>query len=125
VVEFIEQWCDPLFNERHSDVPRPLAERLARMADEITARSIGRHVYYERLHALLALASIARHTDVGRFELEEPPSDPEKQLGASIGQAIHQGCTLADVVLATDLRPDQVVAIGKRTIRRTKWLDRL
>lgn len=37
----------------------------------------------------------------------------------------HQGCSLADIALATRLPPDQVVAIGKRTIRRTKWLSRI
>jgi hypothetical protein len=91
------------------------------MADEIT----GRHVYYERMHVLLAVAGLAKITNPAAFELTDRPSDAEKQFGAVLGQAFHQGCQLADVALAADLPPEQVVAIGKRTIRRTNWLKRL
>ena len=44
----------------------------------------------------------------------------QRRLGFCIGQAFHQGCSLPDVALATGLAADQVIAIGKRTIRRTK-----
>ncbi len=49
----------------------------------------------------------------------------ERDLGRVLGQAFHQGCALADAALATGLPPDRLVAIGKRTIRGTKWLGRL
>jgi hypothetical protein len=52
-------------------------------------------------------------------------SATEKLLGSVFGQAFHQGLPLADVVLAAELPADQIVAIGKRTIRRTNWLKRL
>jgi hypothetical protein len=120
-----QQWRDPIFDERHGDVPPPLVERLTRMAEETIAGGTGRHLYYERLHALLALASISRMTDARGFDVEGSPSDAEQRLGSAIGQAFHQGCTLADVSLASDLEPERVLAIGKRTIRGTKWLDRL
>jgi hypothetical protein len=47
------------------------------------------------------------------------------QVPTAFGQAFHQGCQLADVALAAGLSNDQVVAIGKRTIRRTGWLKRI
>jgi hypothetical protein len=119
--DVLEQWRDPIFNDRHRHVPAALASRLTDMADE----PIARHIYYERLHALLALASVASYTDSAAFPTDDPPSDAEKQLGAVLGQAFHQGCQLADVALATGLPPERVVEIGKRTIRRTKWLKRL
>jgi hypothetical protein len=58
-------------------------------------------------------------------EMAGPPSDAEKDLGFVFGRAFHQGLSLADVVLAARLPADQIVAIGKRTIRRKNWLQRL
>jgi hypothetical protein len=111
----------PVFHETHQRVSAALAARLTQLANETQ----GRHIYYERLHALLALASVAARTDSSTFGVDEPPSDNEQELGSVIGQAFHQGCKLADVALAAQLPPDRVVEIGRRTIRRTKWLDRL
>lgn len=121
VTNMLERWRDPVFEEAHQWVPAPLAARLTEMAEETQ----GRHIYYERLQVLLALASVARMTDPSTFPRDEPPSENEKQLGSVIGQAFHQGCNLADVALAAELAPDRVVEIGKRTIRRTGWLKRL
>ena len=121
MTDMIERWRDPVFDETYQQVPAPLAARLTEMAEEIQAR----HIYYERLNVLLAVASVATMTDRSTFQPDEPPSDNEKQLGFVIGQAFHQGCKLADVALATELPPDRVVEIGKRTIRRTNWLKHL
>jgi hypothetical protein len=77
------------------------------------------------MHALLALAATARNIDLTTFAPDEPPSDAEKILGSLIAQAFHEGCSLADVALAAGLPDEQVVAIGKRTIKRTGWLERL
>lgn len=85
----------------------------------------GRRIYYERVHCLLALASVARRTNLASSRLDEPPAEAERYLGRFLGQAFHQGCPIADAALATGLPPDRVVAIGKRTIRRAKWLSRL
>ena len=85
----------------------------------------GVRIYYERLFSLLALAGIARRTNVAGIDTSRPPARDEKLLGQVIAQAFHQGCSLADIALASGLDPEQVVALGKRTIRRTKWLDRL
>jgi hypothetical protein len=111
MTEMLDRWRDPVFDETHRQVPAPLAARLTAMADEVH----GRHIYYERMHALLAVAGCARATVA--------PS--EQRLGSAFGQAFHQGCNLEDVALAAALPPDQVIAIGKRTIRRTDWLKRL
>ena len=121
MTEWLERWRDPVFDEPHGRVPVGLAARLTEMADQTS----GRHIYYERMHALLALSSTARSTDPAQFEFDDAPTDDEKQLGSVIGQAFHRGCSLSDVALASGLAPEQVVAIGKRTIRRAGWLKRL
>jgi len=54
---------------------------------------------------------------VASIRFEAPPGEAERGLGRVLGQAFHQGCSIADAALATGLPPDQVVAIGKRTIR--------
>jgi hypothetical protein len=95
------------------------------MATEVPDTHLGRRIYYERAHCLMTLASIARRTDPASFQLSEPPTDAERHLGLVLGQAFHQGCSLADVALATGLPPDRVIAIGKRTIRRAQWLSRI
>ena len=154
MTEMLEQWRDPVFENPHQQVPARLADRLTELADQLTAGEnvteaiaaaripdapddipatplrIGAlptslRIYYERLHALLAVAAIARHTDPATFGHEDPPTDAEKRFGSVLGQAFHEGCSLADVALAAGLPEAQVVAIGKRTIRRTNWLKQL
>jgi len=39
--------------------------------------------------------------------------------------AFYQECSLSDIMLASGLSADQVVSIGKRAIRRRKWLRKL
>ena len=128
VPELIKFWRSPVFREKFYDVPAFLVPRLAEMAAEVAAEvpdvHTGRRIYYERVHCLIVLAQVATRTDPASFRLDEPPANAERALGAVLGQALHQGCALADIALATGLPPDQVVAIGKRTIRRTKWLSR-
>ena len=123
--EVIKLWRTPVFREKLHDVPAFLLSRLSEMAAEVPNTQLGHRIYYERIHCLLALASVAKRTDPASFQLTEPPTDAERHLGSVLGQAFHQGCTLADIALATRLPPDRVVAIGKRTIRRTKWLSRI
>jgi hypothetical protein len=154
VDELLEQWSDPVFNEPHRNVPVSLAGRLTEMADEITAGEnvaeavanaripdapddlgvaplrigalpTGVRIFYERMHALLAVAATARSTKPAKFSLQNPPSDVEKRFGSALGQAFHQGCSLADVALAAALPEERIVAIGKRTIKRSAWLDHL
>ena len=134
------QWRDPVFDAPFQDVPSPLAARLTEMAEEITASEAmpihadtnrfaelprGLRIYYERLHVLLAVADLATNTGAAAFNLNEPPSDAELHFGSVLGQAFHQGCSLADVALAAQLPGDQLVTIGRRTIRGTKWLRKL
>jgi hypothetical protein len=121
--ELIRSWRSPVFREKFSDVPAFLLPRLAEMATEVPDTHLGRRIYYERAHCLIVLASIARRTEPTSFRLTEPPGNAERDLGRALGGAFHQGCSLADIALATRLPPDRVVAIGKRTIRRTKWLS--
>jgi hypothetical protein len=124
--ELIKFWRSPVFREKFCDVPAFLLPRLAEMATEVTTEfpdpQTGPRIYYERVHCLILLAGVARRTDPASFRLDEPPTNDERGLGRALGQAFHQGCSLADIALATGLPPDRVVAIGKRTIRGTKWL---
>jgi hypothetical protein len=119
------QWRSPAYRLRKlrggsfSNVPAFLLPRLAEMATEVPNTHLGRRIYYERVHCLIVLAYIARRTDPASFHLTELPTNAERDLGAALGQAFHQGCSLADIALATGLPPDRVVAIGRRTIRRT------
>ncbi len=94
------------------------------VAAEVPDPHAGRRIYYERACCLTTLAHAARRTDPASFRLDEPPANAERALGRVLGQAFHQGCSLTDVALAAGLPPDRVVAIGKRTIRRTSWLSR-
>ncbi len=123
--ELVKFWRSPVFREKFHNVPAFLLPRLAEMATEVPDTHTGRCIYYERVHCLIVLAYVARRTDPASYRLDEPPADAERGLGRVLGQAFHQGCSLADIALATGLPPDRVVAIGKRTIRRTKWLSRM
>ena len=78
--------------------------------------------YNERLRALLAVAAVASTIDLANYD---PPSETKSHVGFVLGQAIQEGCSLADIALAAGLRPEQVVAIGNRTIPGTTWLKRL
>jgi hypothetical protein len=73
----------------------------------------------------MMLASTAKETAPASFDLTRPPTDAERHLGHVIGDAFYHRCLLRDIALATGLPPEQVVAIGKRTLRRTKWLSRV
>jgi hypothetical protein len=73
-------------------------------------------VYNERLGSLLAVAALTRTTDLASYE---PPRDTKAHVGYVLGQAIHQGCTLADIALAPGLPPERAVEIAKRTIPGT------
>jgi hypothetical protein len=125
VTDLLDQWCDPVWDERYRQIPTRLVPRLTEMATELARTDLGHRIYYERVHVLLAVEAIARRTDPAAIQLGSPPSDAERRLGGVFGEAFHQGCSLADVALAAELPADRVVAIGKRTIRRTNWLKRL
>jgi hypothetical protein len=154
VDELLDEWRDPVFDDPHWHVPTSLAARLTEMAAELTAgvnvseaieaartpgaradRPVkqlrigslptGMRMFYDRMGSLLVLASIARSVDAATFAAEDPPSDAQQHFGSVIGQAFHEGCSLADVALATGLSEEEVVVIGKRTIKRRKWLQRL
>jgi hypothetical protein len=118
-------WRTPVFGIKLERVPVFLLPRLAEMAGEVPDNDVGRRIYYERIHCLLVLSSVAGDADPAGFQLAEPPTGAERDLGEVLGQAFHQGCSLADIALATGLPPDRVVAIGKRTIRGTGWLSRI
>jgi hypothetical protein len=102
-----------------------LVPKLTAMGKELTGTDLDHRIYYERVHALLVVAGVARHTNPARFNLDEPPSDAERGFGFMLGQAFQQGCSLADVAFAAWRPSERVVAIGKQTIRRTGWLERL
>jgi hypothetical protein len=64
------------------------------------------------LRSLLAVAALTSTTELASYE---PPSDTKSHVGYVLGQAIHQGCALADVTLAAGLPPERVVEIAKRS----------
>jgi hypothetical protein len=106
-------------------VPVFLVPTLSKMAEQVPDSPLGYRISYERAHALLVLASVARTTDHAVLVFDERASAAERDLGFVIGQAFHQGWQLADVAFAAGIPADQVVVIGQRTIRRTGWLKRL
>jgi hypothetical protein len=147
----MRQWRDPVFNNPYEHITPRLAARMTEIAEEIMAdktvaqaladgripRATGnapvfpQHfsglptslvAYNEQLRALAAVASIAHTTDLANYT---PPPDTKSHVGFVLGQAFHQGCTLADVALATGLPAEQVIAIAKRTIPGATWLDQL
>ncbi len=123
--ELIPLWRLPIFGDKIRQVPAFLVHRLTQMANELPGTDLDRRIYYERVNVLLAVASVTRGKDRAGFNLDEPPSDAEKHFGAILGQAFHQGCSLADVAFAARLPPEHIIAVGKRTIRRTNWLNRI
>ena len=121
----ISFWRLPVFGHKLTNVPAFLVPTLSKMATQLADTGLGHRISYERAHALLVLASVARKADVASFVLEGSPSAAERELGFVIGQAFHQGWPLADVACAARIPADQVVAIGERTIRRKGWLKRI
>jgi hypothetical protein len=114
-----------MFGHKLRNVPAVLVPALSDMAAQVADAPLGYRISYERAHALLVLASVAKKADPAAFALGEAPSPAERQLGFVIGQAFHQGWSLADVAFAAGIPADQIVEIGKRTIRRKGWLERL
>ena len=49
---------------------------------------------------------------------ELPGTDLDRRI-----YALHQGCALGDVAFAARLPPEHIIAVGKRTIRGTRWLE--
>jgi len=123
--ELIKFWRAPVFREKFYNVPVFLLPRLSQLATEVPGTDLGRRIYYERAHALLVVADVASSTQPAAFDLDAPPSATERKFGFVVGQAFHEGCSLADVSFAARLPSELVVAIGKRTIQRTEWLNRL
>ncbi len=147
----LERWRDPVFNNPYEHVPPRLVARLTEMAEDIMAdenvaqaladgripRATGNVpmfpqpisglpaslvVYNERLRALVAVAAIAESTDLANYD---PPADTKSHVGFVLGQAFHQSCSLADVAIAAQLPAEHLIAIAKRTIPGTSWLEPL
>jgi hypothetical protein len=123
--DVISLWRLPVFGHKLRNMPAFLVPTLSNMATQVPDTRLGYRISYERAHALLVLASVARTTDPAALVFDEPASAAERELGFVIGQAFHQGWPLADVAFAAGIPADQVVAIGQRTIRRKGWLKRL
>lgn len=117
-------WREPVFGQEVGAVPAALRARLTNLASDI-GTDLSRGVYYERMSVLVALAHLARREDPKSFDLQGPPTEEERQLGQLLGQAWHEGCSLEDTVAAANAPSEVLVAIGRRTIRRTGWLRRL
>jgi hypothetical protein len=118
--ERIPFWRSPVFRIKLQRVPAFLVPRLAELETEVPSSSEGKALYYGRVSCLLTLAVTPRPSSTA-----EPPTEAERELGHAIGSAFYHGCSLADIAFATGLPPEQVVAIGRRTLRRTKWLSHI
>ena len=123
--ELIKFWRSPVFREKFYNVPAFLVPCLSELASEVSSAGGSRGTYYARVHCLMKLASSIKETDPASFQPTEPPTAAERDLGHAIGDALYHGCSLDDIALATGLSADQVVAVGKRTLRRTNWLSRI
>jgi hypothetical protein len=147
----LECWRDPVFSNPYQHVSARLAARLTEMAEELMAdpdvarvsadggipRARGNVpvfpqrvgglptsliAYNERVQALVGVAATARDTDLANYD---PPADTKPYVGFVLGRAFSEGCSLADVAIAADLSVEDVIAVAKRTIPGTAWLDRL
>ena len=58
--ELIRFWRTPVFREKLYNVPAFMLPRLSEMATEVPDTHLGRRIYYERVHALLAVEGKAR-----------------------------------------------------------------
>ena len=141
------RWHDPIFNNPYEHLSERLATRLTEMAEETMAgedvaqalaegnvpRASGKMpvfpqrfnglpgsllVYNERLQALVAVAAVAKTTDLANYE---PAADTKSHVGFVLGRAAGSGCSLADIAIAAGVAPEQVTAIAKRTIPGTSW----
>lgn len=98
--EDIPKWRLPIFGYKIGRVPAFLVPRLTEMAKDLPGTDLDHRIYYERVNALLVVAASAREWNPAAFNLDEPPSDTERRFGSTLGQAFHQGCSLADVSFA-------------------------
>jgi hypothetical protein len=124
-LEVLGGWQSPVADVVIRHVPVFLVPRLAEMAAEAPDTSLGRKIYYHQAQCLALLADSARRADLAAFRSAEPLSHPEQFLGSVLSSAFYQECSLADIMLASGLSAEQVVTIGKRVIRRRKWLRKL
>ena len=124
-LDMVSVWQAPVSGVEIRYVPVFLLPRLAEMAAEVPDTSLGRKIYRHQAHCLAGVAYAAQHADVTAFGLAEPLSPAEQHLGFALRTAFYQECSLADIMLASGLSAEQVIAIGKRTIRRRKWLRKL
>jgi hypothetical protein len=124
-LEMLSVWQTPVLDVEIRYVPVFLLPRLAEMAAEVPDTSLGRKIYCHRAQCLAVLARVAQRADAAAFRAAEPPSPAEQRVGSALSNAFYQECSLADIMLASGLSAEQVVAIGKRTIRRRKWLRKL
>lgn len=114
----------PVLTADRMVVPPALERRLAEMERELGDDERGRRIYIDRMSSLMRL-TFAQACGADKFDLSAPPTDAEREFGASIGDALHQGNRLEDLALASGLSAERLVAIGKRTIRRRGWLRRI
>jgi hypothetical protein len=142
MTDMLEQWRDPVFNNPYQQVPCQLVSRLVEMAEEIKLdanvavaqatnripRAVGNMpvfpqrigglpsnllIYNERIQALVAVAALARATDLAS---SQSPGDAKSHVGFVFGRAFGLGCSTADIAIAAGLTPEQVVTIARGTI---------
>ena len=84
--ELIPLWRLPIFGDRIPQVPAFLVPRLTEMANELPNTGLDRRIYYERVHALLAVASGTFKKDFrrqGNVITARPGPAPAAAMGAS------------------------------------------
>jgi hypothetical protein len=70
--EDIPNWRLLIFGDKIGRVPAFLVPELTAMAKELPGTDLDRRIYYERVHALLAVTGAARSANPAGFNLDEP-----------------------------------------------------
>lgn len=108
------KWKDPLFGGEYPDVPVDLARRLDELYVESSTERLprGRHVFYEQMHSLLAVAGTARREREGVRNLWS--------LDAVIRQALSERCEPGDIALASGMRVGEIEELTRSPERPTR-----
>jgi len=98
--DLLEQWRDPVFHDRHKQVPAELALRLTqngpRKSTAATSTTSG-------CTFLLAVAGIRQDHQPNDLPARRPTIRRPKSNSAPCSASFHQGCQLEDVALASQL----------------------
>jgi hypothetical protein len=115
-------WTEPAIDVTFDDVTPVLRERLDALSRAHAAGRLPKHRLYEQVHALWVVERVVAEADPNGFDLDAPPGPAERRFGMALAQAMHEGLSLDDIGAVAGTDRERLIAVGKRTIRRTGWL---